>query len=66
MRVQKLLALAENNPDEHEARAAFARASELMLKYNLDASATAGQDHVHRFLGHEDGRGEVDRAAHRG
>lgn len=34
-RVHKLLALADNNPDEHEARAAFARASELMLKFNL-------------------------------
>ena len=37
-KVHKLLALADNNPDEHEARAAFARASELMLAYNLGNS----------------------------
>lgn len=56
-RVQKLLALADNNPDEHEARAAFARASELMLKYNLDTvEVRARRDYTHRFLGESSGR----------
>lgn len=54
-RVQKLLALADNNPDEHEARAAFARASELMLKYNLEP-ATAPSRYAHRQLGKLTGR----------
>lgn len=55
-RIQKLLALADNNPDEHEARAAFARAGELMLKYNLDPSAQTRADYVHRLLGEPTGR----------
>jgi len=56
-RVQKLLALADNNPDEHEARAAFARASELMLKYNLDAVGFgARRDYAYRHLGPSTGR----------
>jgi hypothetical protein len=51
-RIQKLLALADNNPDEHEARAAFARASELMLVYNLEPDARPRPDgYVHRVLG---------------
>lgn len=54
-RIMKLLALADNNPDEHEARAAFARASELMLKYNLDPAARA-PDYVARVLGPCSGR----------
>lgn len=55
-RVQKLLALADNNPDEHEAKAAFARASELMLKYNLDATQVEEPRYAHRFLGESTGR----------
>lgn len=54
-RIQKLLALADKNPDEHEARAAFARASELMLKYNLEP-ATAPARYVHRHVGKLSGR----------
>lgn len=54
-RIQKLLALADNNPDEHEARAAFARASELMLKYNLEPGQAAC-GYVHRQLGKLTGR----------
>ncbi|RMG08300.1 MAG: DUF2786 domain-containing protein [Planctomycetota bacterium] len=51
-RVHKLLALADNNPDEHEARTAFARAAELMLKYNIEADCLRGErDYVHRALG---------------
>jgi Protein of unknown function (DUF2786)/SprT-like family len=58
-RIQKLLALADNNPDEHEARAAFARASDLMLKYNLDAVShgpPGPRDYTHRVLGQTSGR----------
>ena len=60
-KVHKLLALADNNPDEHEARAAFARASELMLNFNLDGLEAEGVrqhardreqgSYVYRFLG---------------
>jgi hypothetical protein len=59
LRVQKLLALADDNPNEHEAKAAYARASELMLKYNLDALQLRGgreSDYEHRFLGASSGR----------
>lgn len=35
-RVQKLLALANNNPNEHEAASASAKAMELLAAYNLD------------------------------
>ncbi|MDC3378989.1 SprT-like domain-containing protein [Planctomycetota bacterium] len=55
-KVQKLLALADNNPNEHEAKAAFARASELMLKYNLDAEQAVTRDYVARHLGKSSGR----------
>lgn len=55
LRIQKLLALADNNPDEHEARAAFARASELMLKYNLEAGP-APSAYAHRHVGKLSGR----------
>jgi Protein of unknown function (DUF2786) len=34
-RIRKLLSLAGNNPNEHEALAAMARASELMAEHNL-------------------------------
>lgn len=34
-RVQKLLALANNNPNEHEAQAAAAKAMDLLSAYNL-------------------------------
>ncbi|MBX3466167.1 MAG: DUF2786 domain-containing protein [Planctomycetes bacterium] len=55
LRIQKLLALADNNPDEHEARAAFARAGELMLKYNLEPGrGPAG--YAHRHVGAMTGR----------
>jgi len=56
-RIQKLLALADRNPDEHEARAAFARASQLMRKYNVHAVGTrAAQDYHHRHAGPTSGR----------
>lgn len=56
LRIQKLLSLADNNPDEHEARAAFARAAELMRKYNLDpderpAGLSGADDYVWREVG---------------
>ena len=34
-KIRKLLALAGNNPDEHEATLASERAQEMLLKYNL-------------------------------
>ena len=38
-KIEKLLALAEKNPNEHEALAAALKAQELMAKYNVDVSA---------------------------
>lgn len=35
-KIQKLLALAGNNPNENEAKAALLKAQELMAQYNLD------------------------------
>ena len=35
-KIEKLFALAQNNPNENEAVAAAARAQELMAKYNLE------------------------------
>lgn len=55
-KIHKLLALADNNPDEHEAQAAFARASELMLKYNLDGVRAPTRDYTYRYLGRPSGR----------
>lgn len=49
-RIQKLLALADKNPDEHEARAAFARARELMLRLNLE-TVQAPRGYEWRHLG---------------
>ena len=37
-KVQKLLALADNNSNENEAQAAYARAQELIAEYSLDMS----------------------------
>lgn len=37
-RVQKLIALAENNPNKHEAAAARKRAEELAAKADLDVA----------------------------
>ena len=54
-RIQKLLALADRNPDEHEARAAFARARELMLRMNLEAPP-GPRGYVYRHLGRSTGR----------
>lgn len=35
-KIEKLLALAGNNPSEHEAQAALLKAQQLMAKYSLD------------------------------
>jgi hypothetical protein len=56
LKIHKLLSLADNNPSEHEARAAFARASELMLKYNLDSGERLKQDCAYAHLGTSSGR----------
>jgi len=56
-KIQKLLALADRNPDEHEARAAFARASELMRKYNVSTQRSQQtSEYVHSHLGPSSGR----------
>lgn len=41
--IKKLLALANNNDNEHQAAAAMAKANEIMERYNLDL-ATVGQE----------------------
>ena len=56
-KIQKLLALADRNPDEHEARAAFARASQLMRKYNVSTLESQREpDYQHRHVGPASGR----------
>lgn len=42
-KVQKLLSLAGNNPNEHEAQAAYAKAQALIAEYNLDMSKATGE-----------------------
>ena len=43
-KVQKLLALAGNNPSEQEAKAAAMKAQKLIAQYNLDLSATSSEE----------------------
>lgn len=43
-KVQKLLALAGNNPSEEEAKAAAMKAQSLIAKYNLDMSALSSEE----------------------
>lgn len=43
-RIQKLLALANNNPNEHEAAAATEKAQALLEAYNLDLMELGGKD----------------------
>lgn len=43
-RIKKLLALANNNPNEAEASAAMAKANEILEAYNLDMSILGGTD----------------------
>lgn len=45
-KIQKLLALAGNNPSEQEAQAAMLKAQKLMAEYNIDMSQAEGADHV--------------------
>lgn len=47
-KIQKLLALAGNNPSEQEAQAALLKAQALMAKYNIDMEA-AGTDEVIKY-----------------
>lgn len=42
-KVQKLLALAGNNPSEEEAKAAAMKAQKLIAQYNLDLSGISGE-----------------------
>lgn len=43
-KVQKLLALAGNNPSEQEAKAAAMKAQKLIAQYNLDLSALSSEE----------------------
>lgn len=43
-KVQKLLALAGNNPSEQEAKAAAMKAQKLIAQYNLDMSALSSEE----------------------
>ena len=45
-KVQKLLALAGNNPSEEEAKAAAMKAQKLIAQYNLDMSALSSEEKV--------------------
>ena len=45
-KVQKLLALAGNNPSEQEAKAAAMKAQKLIAQYNLDLSALSSEEVV--------------------
>ena len=45
-KIQKLLALAGNNPSAEEAKAAMLKAQELMLKYHIDNPETLEDDRV--------------------
>lgn len=45
-KVQKLLALAGNNPSEEEAKAAAMKAQELIAQYNLDLSDLSSEEKV--------------------
>lgn len=46
-RIKKLLALANNNPNENEAAVAMAKATELLEAYNLDMASVGGTtDHA--------------------
>ena len=45
-KIQKLLALAGNNPSQAEAKAAMLKAQELMLKYHIENPETVEDDKV--------------------
>lgn len=45
-KVQKLLALAGNNPSEQEAKSAAIKAQKLIAQYNLDLSAFSSEEAV--------------------
>lgn len=45
-KIQKLLALAGNNPSDSEAKAAMLKAQELMLKYHIENPETVEDDQV--------------------
>ena len=47
-RIKNLLELSENNPSEEEAKAAFLKAQELMLKYHIDNPDTIEEDEVYK------------------
>jgi hypothetical protein len=55
-RIQKLLALAGNNPNENEASVAAAKAQELMEEYNIS------ELHLNRKSGHSAARSDVKKS----
>lgn len=45
-KIQKLLALAGNNPSEEEAKAALLKAQKMMAEYNLSQSDLSGEEKI--------------------
>lgn len=45
-KIQKLLNLAGNNPNEEEAQAALLKAQKLMAQYNLDIESLGGEEKI--------------------
>lgn len=49
-KIQKLLALAGNNPSEEEAKAALLKAQKMMAEYNLSQSDLSGEEKINYSL----------------
>ena len=45
-KIKKALALSQNNPNEHEAKAALLHAQKLMAKYNVSVEMTEGEESI--------------------
>ena len=45
-KIKKLLALADNNPNENEAKTALLQAQKLMAKYNVSVEITEGEEAI--------------------
>ena len=49
-RIQRLLALAGNNPNEHERQLAFLKAQELMLRHNISVEELGQGEEAEKFV----------------
>lgn len=49
-KIEKLLALAGNNPNEHEAIAAALKAQELMARYNIELAEVNGENPTQKII----------------